>query len=595
MKKSHRKKDKGYTAKYRVEDVVNFFSGQLLQAKKKDGTQVFLQRIRKNGTLPEGYLTTLRMLRHPYLNPILDVVEEKDQIVLVHPPLMGDPLPLVLENEWLMEPTTALALASKLIRMRVMLDKYPWLCVSLDPKNILLDGDVPRTLFYSFNPGGSPMLYDQSWRELLFYLLTGEMPPDSKGEREQKLEQICVPAPIRQLAMMALDRKNALTDVSKQLDRFEQTSKRRRIWSDLGYKGRRYKRLLVSSFVLVAAISSLYAFWQSDSSHGDQVTHPTQTTNPHAPMKVEKKQEIQFLKSKNEYTYPYTVQGATRIQGSFELQQLNRFVGLLEQVNGTDAYGLQVDPTGGLALFQKVNGKLHHTGQSGAAFRLQPGKKYGFDLYYLPGEPLRVSIYEQGKTTCWLAVGTSPVEDQLRFRFSGGAGLTLYPLQFTPITNRKDAQNAWLDQQPWNIDLGQALVKQDEQGIRLKTINESRVSLTDIGTFRFQIVASKTPMTMEMMAADGTRCSVTWGAQKKLTIVTNVNGKKTVKQIPWHKGYKAGYPVDILVSSKFNKLSVMFVGKKWQQTVVSQFAQPITVQDVTLSSTKGIELIDFKE
>ena len=88
-----------YYEKFQVEDVMVMFSRQIALARTPDGAQVFLQEIKVRRSLPPGIVEMLSNLQHPYVAPILEVLMEGDRIVLVHPPLEGDPLSLVVNEE----------------------------------------------------------------------------------------------------------------------------------------------------------------------------------------------------------------------------------------------------------------------------------------------------------------------------------------------------------------------------------------------------------------------------------------------------------------------------------------------------------------
>lgn len=76
---------KNYLAQFCIEDVITFFSGQLLMARTLDGSRYILQEIELRRALPPGFEMVLRHLDHPHLPKIVDVLEEADSVVLVHP------------------------------------------------------------------------------------------------------------------------------------------------------------------------------------------------------------------------------------------------------------------------------------------------------------------------------------------------------------------------------------------------------------------------------------------------------------------------------------------------------------------------------
>ncbi|GGE10037.1 hypothetical protein GCM10011571_09180 [Marinithermofilum abyssi] len=191
-----------YYERFEVEDVLTFFTGQLIQARSTDGARVLLQEIKLIRPLPPGSKELLYNIQHPHMLSVLDVIMEKGVVVLVHPMFTGEPLPLIVNKQNPMEPFKALNVYRKLIRTMIDLNRLPMpVWTVLDPRNILMSGDQPFVLFCGLKRYTPQPKRDQR-NALLYYLLAGQHPNDVKY-RHQKLSKPLrrVPAPIRELAL----------------------------------------------------------------------------------------------------------------------------------------------------------------------------------------------------------------------------------------------------------------------------------------------------------------------------------------------------------------------------------------------------------
>ncbi|MFC4075726.1 hypothetical protein [Salinithrix halophila] len=153
--------------------------------------------------LPPGAGEVLKRLQHEQLPPVLDVFEERDYVVVVHPPLSGEPLSLLVRPGEGMALGHALTVYRSLLRAAVQFSHLPLpLTVTLDPQNIVLEGTRPYFLFFGFRHF---ILYppDEQWRFLLYYLLTGKRMDREGMDHSGALSS--VPGPVKDLLFQALD------------------------------------------------------------------------------------------------------------------------------------------------------------------------------------------------------------------------------------------------------------------------------------------------------------------------------------------------------------------------------------------------------
>lgn len=595
-----------YYERFQVEDVINFFSGQLLQAKSSDGAQVFLQCIKINRRpLPAGYQEALKKLQHPHLAPILDIMEEEDQLILVHPPFSGDPLPLLVNRERAMEPEYAVLIAEQLFNTLNDLDRLPLkMGAALDPKNILLNGESPVLLFYYIKDEQTSEL-DDKWRELLYYLLTGQAPAGDLKQCEKQLEAKRVPSKIKKLALQCLDQEISFEQARQAIQHFVATSEQEN--GDFRQGAKQQKRRKVYTTVSIfAGFLALVFIAASQWRPGDS----SASHDPFGffkPQEEEKEikfsgseliQSVSFSNENKSYTLPYTLQGASSIRGEFILEKLNGFTGLLETKDKRSAYGVEVDNKGRLVLFQKSGNKKYVFGNSGTVYRIKPGKKYTFEMYYFPGEPLRIAINEQGQVEKWMAVGTSPVDSELFIRFSGREGATLFYPQLNAISDREPIEDAWMNGQPWRLDFGQAILTvDDQQNNRLKVTPQTqvRVDLASSPSFTMIPPADGDRLHMDMQAIDGSRYRLVWKRSNKLFLYRFKDSLEKIKEQEVNWILKGDEPIQVSVTSVLDELQIKLTHGSNSTEIKHTSDEPIALRDVTFRNTEGFELLQEKK
>lgn len=598
-----------YYERFQVEDVINFFSGQLLQAKSPDGAQVFLQSIKiTHRPLPPHYQVALRKLQHPHLAPIIDVIEEEDRIILVHPPFSGDPLPLVVNKERPMIPDVAIRIVHKCFKTLHDLNRLPLpLGASLDPKNILLIDNKPLILFYYMKREARQVHSDEKWRDLLYYLLTGQTPSGGIKACQKELEKKHVPHRIARLALECLDRKYTFDYISKRIDEYVSSKITESYHLSRSSKKRKYKGVAIAVSVSAAAlvlISLTVSQWNPTDGNASNNLPFANVFSSNIEDQGARQDEnelvqtITFTNTQNLYTLPSSLQVDTSLRGEFHLEKLNGFVGYVETADQSSAYGFYIDQDGKVIQFTKVGKKYETIGNSGDSYKIKPGKNYIFELFYLPGEPIRISINEEGKSEKWMSVGTSPMNGDLKMRFRGNDGATLYYPQLSPISDRQLVDQVWMNQQPWRIDFGQAILDLDQNNhIYLHVYPKTQIRLPSNSNYHFQFSPSKDhiPFQFDIQAIDNTRYQFVLDPKEKNMKLTKIDHspKKVAEQkIDWE--IKAGEQIYAHISANYKQLVIQLAKGSEQVELKYDHVDPISIRNVTIRDDHGFKLIETK-
>ncbi len=588
-----------YYERFQVEDVINFFSGQLLQAKSPDGAQVFLQSIKiTRRLLPTRYRETFRSLQHPNLAPILDVIEEKDQIILVHPPFSGDPLPLVVNKDRAMEPEEAVRVVNHCFKTLHHLNRLPVpLGATLDPKNILLDGQKPLLLFYYMKDPEKPR-YDEKWRELLFYLLTGQFPMGGVKRTEKALDEKKIPQKIAKLALDALDRKRTFGEVSRLVENYSKDY----ISGEVGSRGRRNKnKKKVYAIATVAAaalvlVSYAVAEWGPEKSYSSNNPLTGMMAADKNKMEQAKQynQTIQFTKAKDKYTLPYEYVENNSLSGEFVLKEKNTFLGYLESVDQSAIYGLHIDEKGEIGLFHQLEGnRITTIAKSGDQYRIKPNKKYLYQIHYLAGNPIRISFQEEGKKERWMAVGITPLRGEMKVHFRGGDGSVLYNPKMNSLIDPGTVIRKWMNQQPWMIDFGQAILSSDKKGqMSLEAFPNSQIRLEANAASRFIVQpSSNEPFTMDIQTLGIPRYRLVLSGKE--AVLYDSDGQVAEQAV---LEYDRKKPVNVAITSNMNTLNINLANGSNSIEINHTAKEPVLIKDVTMRNDDGFVLSqDIKE
>lgn len=591
-----------YYERFQVEDVINFFSGQLLQAKSPDGAQVFLQSIKiTRRPLPSGYREAFRRLQHPNLAPILDVMEEKDQIILVHPPFSGDPLPLIVNKERAMEPEVAVRVVNRCYKTLLDLSRMPLpLSATLDPKNILLNGQKPLLLFYYMKDPEKPR-YDEKWRELLFYLLTGQSPIGGHKTAEKILSEKKIPQRIAKLALFALNRQHNFEEVAENIERYLHDHADEAGLSRARKKKNNRRKVYTTVTVAAAAlvlVSLAVAQWQPKESYSSD--HPLAglfaTNEEKAHQAKEENQLIRFTEEKNQYTLSYGFEGNSVLKGDFTLKETNTFLGYLEAADKSAIYGLYIDEKGEIGLFHQVGGdKVTTIAKSGNQYRISPDKKYNFEIYYLAGNPVHISLQEEGKKEKWIAVGITPLRGEMKVHFRGDEGAELNAPKVNAITDKASALRNWLNHQPWIIDFGQAILSVDEKERNyLDVFPKSQIRLDAGAASSFLIQPPQDEsFAMDIQSVGDDRFRLVWSNQKNQVELFDINGKMKKVAEQRVENYDGKTPIQVSVTTTLNILNIQLTHGSNSIELNHTAENPILLKDVTLRNT-GFKIIEAK-
>ncbi len=414
-----------YYEKFQVEDVMVMFSRQIALARTPDGAQVFLQEIKVRRSLPPGIVEMLSNLQHPYVAPILEVLMEGDRIVLVHPPLEGDPLSLVVNEENPMNAYDALNVFRKLLRTQVELANLPLpLTTVLDPKNIIMNGNQPYVLFLDFK---SSQREDEKWRGLLYFLLTGVQPKESLYRMPLRKGSSAIPPELEQLVVECFNPERSIRQILRMAEQIVLERPKEN-------KTKRIQRVAIYS-AAAAACLVLGAFMgkqaAGDSMMVKNLSSSTETEFLADTTKIEFKSsmpEVYALKDK--------VVNETRISGVFSQQVAGPFSIYLESEEQR-SYGVQINEEGKIVLFEISGGRYQTVENPYHQVAIRPGKSYIFEMRYTPEEPLRIAIRDSEEMVYNWATGTIPHDPPFHIKVLGGRGTVLNDLNIY----MEDAEN----------------------------------------------------------------------------------------------------------------------------------------------------------
>lgn len=598
MKQEENHKYRRYYERFQVEDVINFFSGQLLQAKSSDGAQVFLQSIKHDrGPLPQGFSDAICNLQHPYLAPVLDVLEEEDQMILVHPPFSGDPLPLVVKKDHPMESEKAIRIVNKCFRTLKDLEQLPLpLCATLDPKNILLDGSKPLLLFYNIKDS-KPDSLDEKWRELLFFLLTGQAPSGSSKQNEKQLEEKHVPSKIMQIALRCLDQKSTFEQLQTMIEQYVKAKDQADSGLSRGAKRRKNRKnlyitvaLATAALVLVSVtVTQISSPENGSASNGFFNLFQGDLDNEVKPEELY--QNFNFTEKNEVFTFDENVPSNTSIRGEFELKTLNGFKGIIETIDKSVVFGIEIDTEGKISSFQNIDDQKHIIDQSGDQYRVKPGKKYTFEVFSFPNQPLRIYISEEGQVEKWINVGKVVFNKEFTIRFEGGIGATLYVPQIYNVSNHNVVDGLLMNQQPWRFDYGQGVINIDDQNHNhLFVYPKSKLRVDGSTASNFSFVPSKTGglLTMDLEMIDGTRYRLNLN-QNHLALSRNEGKQKVQEQ---ELNLDRDQPIQVSVVTSYNKIKVQIIqGSNSTEMEYNQGDAFGGLRDATLFNDNGFTII----
>ncbi len=522
---------------FKIEDVLNFQSGQLAKATTPNGAKVFLQEITIDSPLPRNFPDILRNSQHLNIAPILDVIIDKGKILLVHPPFSGDPLPMIVDEEKPLKPLEALEVFYKMLRTMLDLGRLPVpFYTSLDPKNIFMSKGEPFLLFYGTRKFEQYETIEK-WRTLLYFLLTGTQAEKDAVRKKRLTSMQKLPPEIRKLALDCMDRN---------VSPYEVLNRAKSILESSTKETRKKKKPTTRKlYLMIAAAASLFviAFIGYQSAYSDELKRfigAEQSTVPLNPFEAARNQTEQSTvvfdsEIGSVYHSPKLVEGATRISGEFQLDELKSFSAELFGKGKHYSYGVKMGNEGEFVVYQWVKDKYYPLVESGDAFRAEPNKSYIVELLYIPNEPLRVSVTEKGTTNKWIAVGAVPMDYIFRVDFLGRKGTVLQDPTVEKIPGDVKALSAWMNNETWELVSGHGVVGED--GFILK--KNSKVHIKDFRsssfTFNQEGEGKDGPFRLELESVEGDRFHFDWVEEKMLRLyqLDQSNGQESQRIISW--------------------------------------------------------------
>ena len=416
-----------YYERFQVVDTIHFFNRKLILAKDPDGEQVLLQEIEMNRFVPPGIREVLRNFDHPHVAPIHDVIEENRRIILVHPPMIGEPLSMLVDPEHPMPPIQALRIFRRLLRTMVDLYNLPLpMTTTLDPRNVIMNADHPHVLFLNFKKL-SPPRFHEKWRELLYFLLTGKEPD---GDVRQSIEdQKNIPPELRRLIVASFDPANTLQDV---LTLAEST----RI--QLPEKKNPLKKWMYPVAASVLVVFGILL--------GIQLTSNTAMSEPlnldAQPRQLVTVSQFRLDDSNQVYSLSLPEGEPVRIRAELTREENRSFTLALVSEEPRRGYGIYIDEQGKVLFLEQADGEdplLND--QDPTTPPVEPGKRYILELVYFPDEPLYVTVMENSGRNKRGVVGPIPVESPSWVQFQGGEGTVLHRLRAIRLNDTGEADD----------------------------------------------------------------------------------------------------------------------------------------------------------
>ncbi|MGF7087853.1 hypothetical protein JOD24_001690 [Kroppenstedtia sanguinis] len=580
-----------YYERYQVEDVLTFFSGQLISAKSADGMQVLLQEISLKEPLPPGVEKTLTNLENEHLAPILDVIEEPDRIVLVHPPLTGEPLSLMIRPRQGMEPAQALSVYRQLLRTTVRLSKLSIpLYTTLDPRNIIMEGSELFVLFVSFEKM-TKMEDDVKWRFLLHFLLTGfrldRWPEDPESERSIRE----LPKPMKDLVLKAMDPEQSMEQV---LEAAEKTvpPKTEKETSKKGISSTR--KWVYPGIAMVLLVAGVVA--------GNQYI----LNNQGAAADQEDKEKQLSIKGKGTYSnvsfakdqattkaLPPSIDTSFRLTGEFSQKENKPFSLSVVSENVESDFGVRISGKGRVHLFQYVNGETFKLADSGDSFSIQPDKKYQLEVIYLPGQPFRISLSEKGSSSKWVAVGQVPVDSVFKVEMKGMKGTQFANPEIAQIDSEPKSLAGWMEGQPWVLVDGDGILHPD----RFEVGSNARVHMDqEQSSFSFKRGEDfdGDPLRLELESVTGEHYTLSW--MKNGLIELSRVGYETEKLGASYLGTKWDPTKDsgVAITSDSSEFSIELTHQDVKRKIETHPDKPVSLRKISIVTQSEITLMKEK-
>ena len=415
-----------YLGRFQVVDIIKFFNRKLILAKEADGSRVFLQEIEMNHFVPPGIREVLRNFHHPHVVPIHDVIEENRRITLVHPPLIGEPLSMIVDPEHPMPPKQALRTFRKLLRTMVDLYNLPLpMTTTLDPRNVIMNEGHPYVLFLNFKKL-SPPRFHEKWRELLYFLLTGR---EAEGDLRQVIQNrnLNIPPELKKLIAAAFDPRKSIHDV---LALAEATRLK-----EPGEKKRLKKWLLYPAAASVLMVLGIFL--------GIEFTSNTVVSEPlnlgGEPRRLAAVSQFRLDDPTQVYSLSLPEGEPVRIRAELTREKNRSFTLALVSKETRRGYGIYINEQGKVMFLEKKDGeKPLLNDQNRASLPVQPGKRYILEMIYQPDEPLLVTVMDNDGNNKEGVLGPIPENKPSWVQFQGGEGTILHRLKAIRLNDLKE-------------------------------------------------------------------------------------------------------------------------------------------------------------
>lgn len=589
------KSQKKYYEHFQVEDVLTFSSGQLLLAKTLEGTQVVLHEIKDVKSLPAGYKESLLSLKHAHLAP-MKIHEDDQSAVIVHPALSGDPLTLLVTPEKPFDYRNALLLYRVLLKTVIDLSAHSLpISTTLDPRNIIMEGNHPYLLYFDIHPPGHKIQHDEAWRGLLYYLITGEKSSGAVSALSENHLPSHIPAPIRSLIKESLNQKRSLEEVYRLAEKVEIPMTRK----GKEEPGRSSRIVPVAvSMVVMIGIAAGYFFiqWEEETAEKDPSVKAVATD--HQQGIQEQIPNIRFSGFPvTSQLADSTVRGVTHIRFHLTQDRLGPFSAMLLSEETSYQYGLSIDSLGELSVVgeQQEEETRMPSARPSKSYFLYSKLNYQIDMFLIPNERLRISVKNLDNQTEWLTVGPIMRDENYRLRFRGNERTDIKQVVLSKYTNAGDAKQLWSGEREWDLAHGETVI--DSSVITLKA--NSQLDVTKKGLVSFQLSypeeSSSAPVQINLESIEGLQYKFIW-RKNRLAELVQVDGQfepLVSKQTSW--SWNPNEPLKIKIHNRDNMIGFELAQNDHNESISYVHPLPLTLKRITVAAEEDMNIQILKE
>ncbi|SHE46210.1 hypothetical protein SAMN05444392_101565 [Seinonella peptonophila] len=555
-----------YDQRFFVEDVIDSITGQLIQARSLDGTSLCLQKIPLYDlTIKEMSLNQLmQQLQHPYIVPILDMILEDNQLILVHPPNTGEPLLLEVNPNRPMELYQAMQFVLKVLQVIVYVKETNLpLHIACDPKKILVREGDPLLLFFSVEHLEEE---HESWRKLLPFLLTGQFYDSGVEDLFIQLKVNKIPSSISKLIKQVITSKMTMQTFMEILNDYLDE-----YWKKTIQKQPHWKWVVLCGvfmmFIFIVKSTSTYhtCLPQQDKANDHFYTNPAW---------------FDLRNRDREYQLPVGVDRFSRITGSFSMGKGSTFYFLLQSKKDKEKqYGLTVSSNGRIILYQR-SGKRQLPMLISSEFRVKPRKIYHYIIEYERGKPLAVQLQESGSKLKWIGIGTLPIASSFIVRIEGKGMVVVKQPRTELVKKRVNRSISYLYPTPWRLVFGQGKIMNNKTVLFPgSTVEQLHLKKS----FMIRPVTMQYPFSINLLTTDHQQWKAYWNAKSRLELfyLQEQLKKMAVKKTDWiQQGSKL---IKVHIYTTHTRSMIQFYdGNEQKNLTYSRQIAPI-IQRVTLN------------